>query len=159
MGFIQDYFRELSFQNHKVVLEERGISSINTKALIFQNALCQANLNFLHHRIKKLSLSDLVFQGRRNLDISKKSLKYYLKVELPQRVTKIKLERLQNETTRVSLSTQSICNEILFSWSEINTRINILDHFHPTSLPKTETRLGEDAFETLVIGVDFYVSS
>ena len=46
MGFIHDNFPELPFRNDKALLDEQGISVINTEALIFPNALCKPILTF-----------------------------------------------------------------------------------------------------------------
>ena len=72
MSFFHDYLSEITFRNDKTILKEQRVSGINTEALIFGKTLCHANLDFLHHCIKKLCCSDLIFQGRKDLKICKK---------------------------------------------------------------------------------------
>ena len=76
MSFLHDYLPEITFQDEKAILEEQRVSSINSEALILGETLSHANLDLLHHSVKKLSFSDLIFQGRRDLKVGKKSLRY-----------------------------------------------------------------------------------
>ena len=76
MSFIHDYLSEITFRDDKAILEEQRVSGINSEALILGETLSHANLDLLHHSVKKLCCSDLIFQGRRDLKVCKKSLRY-----------------------------------------------------------------------------------
>ena len=73
--------------------------------------------------------------------------------------TKLGLVRLENQTVAVSLPSQSVSNDIGLAWSIFNTRIILLNHFDPSSLPEVEIRQSEDVLETLVVSENVHFSS
>ena len=66
---------------------------------------------------------------------------------------------LDGFTVAVSLSSQCVSNYIGLAWSIFDTRIILLNHFDPTSLPEVEIWLSEDVLETLVVSEDVHFSS
>ena len=80
-------------------------------------------------------------------------------IEFAESFTKLWLVGLDNQTVAVSLPAQCISNYIGLSWSIFDTRIILLDHFDPTSLPEVEVGLSEDVLETLMISEDVHFSS
>ena len=93
------------------------------------------------------------------MEVGKKSLRNNLEIKFAESFTKIRLEGLVNQTVAVSLPTQSVCNDIGLAWSIFNTRIILLNHFDPTSLPGVEVGLSEDVLETLMISEDVHFPS
>src|SRR6187401_3112858 len=154
MCFFHSELPEITFGNNESVLEEHGISLINTIALVFRSALCNTMFHLLHHGITELGLTDLIFQGRSNLKICKKALRNNLEVELPESFTKLRLERLDKEAVAICLSAQSICNEICLARCVFDDWIILLDHSDPKSLAEVQIRLCEDVLQALVIAED-----
>src|SRR6187399_1755760 len=159
MCFVHYELPEITFGNHKSVLKEQGISLINAIALVFRSTLCNTMFHFLHHSIAELGLTDLIFQGRSNLKICKKTLRNNLEVELPESFTKRRLKRLDKKVVAICLSAQSICNHIRLARSVFDAGIILLDHFNPTSLAEVQIRLCEDVLQALVIGEDVNFSA
>src|SRR6187401_2944804 len=157
MCFFHSELPELTFGNDESVLKEQGISLIKAIALVFRITLCNTMFHFLHHGITELGLTDLIFQGRSDLKICKKTLRNNLEVELPECFTKLRLERLDKKAVAICLSAQSICNHIRLARCVFNAWIILLDHFDPTSLAEVQIRLCEDVLQALVIceDVDF----
>ena len=73
--------------------------------------------------------------------------------------TKLWLVRLDNQTIALSLPAQSVSNYIGLAWSIFDTRIILLNHLDPTSLPEVEVWLSEDVLETLMISEHVHFSS
>ena len=115
--------------------------------------------HLLHHGITELGLTDLIFQGRSNLEICKKTLRNNMKVELPESFTKLGLVRLDKKAVAICLSAQSICNHIRLAWSVLNAGVVLLDHLDPTSLAEVQMRLREDVLQALVISEDVDLSA
>ena len=159
MSFFHYELPEITFGNNESVLEEQGISLIKTEALIFWSALCNPMFHLLHHGITELGLTDLIFQGRSNLEICKKTLRNNLKVELPESFTKLRLMWLDKKAVAICLSAQSICNHIRLAWSVLNAGVVLLDHLDPTSLAEVQMRLCEDVLQALVISEDVDLSA
>ena len=82
-----------------------------------------------------------------------------MQIEFAESFTKLGLVRLKNQTVTVSLPSQCVSNHISLAWSILDTRIVLLNHFNPSSLPEVEIRLSEDALETLVVSEDVHFSS
>ena len=82
-----------------------------------------------------------------------------MKIKFAESLTKIRLEGLENQTVAVSLPAQCVSNYIGLAWSIFDTRIILLNHFDPTSLPEVEIWLSEDVLETLMISEDVHFSS
>ena len=112
MCFVHYELPEITFGNHNYVLKEQSVCNINAIALVLGSTLSNSMFHFLHHSITELGLTDLIFQGRSNLKVGKKSLRNNLEVELPKCFTKLRLERLDNEAVAICLSAQSIRNHI-----------------------------------------------
>ena len=93
------------------------------------------------------------------MKVGEETLRNNLQIEFAESFTKLGLVRLENQTVAVSLPAQSVSNHIGLAWSIFNTRIVLLNHFDPSSLPEVEVGLSEDVLETLVISVDVTVSS
>src|SRR6187401_1668721 len=138
MCFFHYELLEITFGNNESVLEEQGISLINTEALVFRNALSNSMFHLLHHGIIELSLTDLIFQGRSNLKICKKTLRNNLEVEFPECFTKLRLERLDKQAVAICLSAQSMCNEICLARCVFDDWIILLDHSDPKSLAEVQ---------------------
>ena len=82
-----------------------------------------------------------------------------MKVEFAESFTKLGLLSLDNQTVAVSLPAQCVSNYIGLAWSIFDTRIILLNHFDPTSLPEVEVWLSEDVLETVMISEDVHFSS
>src|SRR6187401_1809106 len=159
MCFFHSELPELTFGNNESVLEEQGISLINTIALVFRSALCNTMFHLLHHGIPELGLTDLIFQGRSDFKICKKTLGNNLEVEFPESFTKLRLKRLDKKAVAICLSAQSISNHIRLARSVFNAGIILLDHFNPTSLAEVQIRLCKDVLQALVISEDVDLSA
>ena len=101
----------------------------------------------------------MIFQSRRDLEVGKETLRYNLEIKFAESFTKLGLIRLENQTVAVSLSAQCVSNYIGLAWSIFNTRIILLNHFDPMSLPEIEVWLSEDVLEALMISEDVHFSS
>ena len=82
-----------------------------------------------------------------------------MQIKFAESFTKLGLIRLENQTVVVSLPAQSVSNHIGLAWSILNTRIVLLNHLDPSSLPEVEIRLSENVLETLVISENVHFSS
>src|SRR4051812_43499762 len=159
MSFIKNDLPEIAFQNHEMVIKEQSAFLIDMEALLLQNNLFETDLHFLHHCIKKLSLVNLIFESWRNFKICKKPLRNNLQIEFAEIFTKLRLKRLENQTIAIRLPAQRICNNICFTWSIIDARIIVLNHFHPTNLTKVVVGLSENVLQALVVSVHLHWSS
>ena len=159
MSLVHDDFTKVTLRNNNAILEEKSIFVIKAIALVLWLALGNPNLHLLHHSIKKLSLANLIFQSRRDLEVGQKSLRNNLQIEFAESFTKLGLVRLENQNIAVSLPAQCVSNYIGLAWSIFDTRIILLNHFDPTSLPEVEVWLSEDVLETLMISEDVHLSS
>ena len=93
------------------------------------------------------------------MKVGEETLRNNLQIEFVESFTKLGLVRLENQTVVVSLPAQCVSNYIGLAWSIFDTRIILLNHFDPTSLPEVEIRLSEDVLETLVVSEDVHFSS
>ena len=150
---------KVTFGHNNTILEEENILVIKAVALVLGLTLGNPNLHLLHHSIKKLSLANLIFQSRRDLEVGKESLRNNLKIKFAESFTKLGLVRLENQTVAVSLPAQCVSNYVGLAWSIFDTRIILLNHFDPTSLLEVEIRVSEDVLETLVVSEDVHFSS
>ena len=82
--FVHYELPEITFGNHNSVLREQSVSVINAISLVLGSTLNNTMFHLLHHSITELGLTDLIFQGRSNLKVGKKSLRNNLEVELPE---------------------------------------------------------------------------
>ena len=159
MSLVHDNLTKITFGNNNTILEEESILVIKAVALVLGLTLGNPNLHLLHHSIKKLSLTNLIFQGMRDLKVGEETLRNNLQIKFAESFTKLGLIRLENQTVAISLPAQSVSNHIGLAWSILDTRIILLSHFDPTSLPEVEIRLSEDVLETLVVSEDVHFSS
>ena len=159
MSLVHNDFTKVTLMHNNVILEQESILVIKAIALVLGLTLGNPNLHLLHHSIKKLSLANLIFQSRRDLKIGEETLRNNLQIEFAESFTKLGLVRLDNQTVAVSLPAQNVSNYIGLAWSIFDTRIILLNHFDPTSLPEVEIRLSEDVLETLVVSEDVHFSS
>ena len=159
MSLIHNDFAKVTFRHNNTILEEESVLVIKAVALVLGLTLGNPNLHLLHHSIKKLSLANLIFQSRRDLEVGEETLRNNLKVEFAERFTKLGLVGLENQTVAVSLPAQCVSNHIGLAWSILDTWIILLNHFDPTSLPEVDIRLSEDVLETLVVSEDVHFSS
>ena len=79
-----------------------------------------------------------------------------MEIKFAENFTKIRLVGLENQTVAVSLPAQSVNNDIGLAWSIFNSRIILLNHLDPMSLPEVEVGLSEDVLETLMISEDVH---
>ena len=93
------------------------------------------------------------------MKVGDETLRNNLQIEFVESFTKLGLVRLENQTVAVSLPAQCVSNYIGLAWSILNTRIILLNHFDPTSLPEVEIRLSEDVLETLMVSEDVHFPS
>ena len=93
------------------------------------------------------------------MEVGEETLRNNLQIEFAESFTQLGLVRLENQTVAVSLPAQCISNYIGLAWSIFDTRIILLNHFDPTSLPEVEIRLSEDVLETLVVSEDVHFPS
>src|SRR6187401_3652589 len=84
MCFVHYELFEITFGNHNSVLKEQSVSVINAIALLLGSTLSNTMFHLLHHSITELGLTDLIFQGRSDLKVGKKSLRNDLEVELSE---------------------------------------------------------------------------
>ena len=159
MSLVHDDFMKVTFRHNNAILEEESILVIKAIALVLGLTLGNPNLHLLHHSIKKLSLTNMILQSRRDLEVGKKSLRNNLKIEFAESFTRLGLVRLENQTVAVSLPAQCVSNYIGLAWSIFDARIILLNHLDPTSLPEVEISLSEDVLETLMISEDVHFSS
>ena len=159
MSLVHNDFTKVTFRHNNAILEEESILIIKAIALVLGLTLGNPNLHLFHDSIKKLSLANLVFQGRRDLKGGEETLRNNLQIEFAESFTKLGLIRLENQTVSVSLPAQCVSNHIGLAWSILDARIILLNHFDPSSLPEVEIRLSEDVLETLVVSEDVHFSS
>ena len=159
MSLVYNDFTKVTFRHNNTILEEESILVIKAIALVLGLALGNPYLHLLHHGIKKLSLANLLFQGRRDLKVGEETLRNNLQIKFAESFTKLGLIRLKNQTVAICFSAQSVSNHIGLARSIFNTRIVLLNHFDPSSLPEVEVGLSEDILETLVIGEYVHVPS
>ena len=159
MCLIHDDFSQITFWNQNSILEEKSIFVINVEALVFGNALVDTTVHLFHHGIQELCLTNLVFQSRRDVKVGEESLRNNLQIKFAESFTKLGLIRLENQAVAISLPAQCVSNHIGLAWSILDTRIILLNHFDPTSLPEVEIRLSEDVLETLMISENIHFSS
>ena len=93
------------------------------------------------------------------MEVGEETLRNNLEIKFAESFTKLWLVGLENQTVALSLPSQSVGNDIGLAWSIFNTRIILLNHFDPTSLPEVEVGLSEDVLETLMISEDVHFSS
>ena len=159
MSLVHNDFTEVTFRYNNEILEEESILVIKAIALVLGLTLGNPNLHLFHHSIKKLGLANLVFQGRRDLKVGEETLRNNLQIKFAESFTKLGLIRLENQTVAICFSAQSVSNHISLAWSILDTRIVLLNHFDPSSLPEVEIRLSEDVLEALVVSEDVHFSS
>ena len=75
VSLVHDHFTKVTFRHDNTILEEESILVIKAVALVLGLTLGNPNLHLLHHSIKKLSLANLIFQSRRDLEVGKESLR------------------------------------------------------------------------------------
>ena len=121
MSLVHNDFTKVTFRHNNAILEEESILVIKAVALVLGLALGNPNLHLLHHSIKKLSLTNLVFQGRRDLKVGEETLRNNLQIEFAEIFTKLGLVSLENQTVAVSLPTQCVSNYIGLAWSIFDT--------------------------------------
>ena len=90
------------------------------------------------------------------MEVGKESLRYNLEIKFAESFTKLWLIGLDNQTVTLSLPAQRVSNDIGLAWSIFNTRIILLNHFDPMSLPEVEVGLSEDVLEALMISEDVH---
>ena len=108
MSLVHNDFMKVTFRHNNAILEEESILVIKAIALVLGLTLSNPNLHLLHHSIKKLSLTNLIFQSRRDLEVGKESLKNNLEIKFAESFTKLWLVGLENQTVAVSLSAQCV---------------------------------------------------
>ena len=72
---VHDDFSQIAFRNHNSILEEKSIFVIKAIALVLGLTLGNPNLHLLHHSIKKLSLTNMILQSRRDLEVGEETLR------------------------------------------------------------------------------------
>ena len=87
------------------------------------------------------------------MKVGEETLGNNLQIKFAESFTKLGLIRLENQTVAISLSAQCVSNHIGLAWSILDTRIVLLNHFNPSSLPEVEIRLSEDVLETLEVEI------
>ena len=93
------------------------------------------------------------------MKVGEETLRNNLQIKFAESFTKLGLIRLENQTVAISLPAQCVSNHIGHAWSILDTRIILLNHFDPMSLPEVEVGLSEDVLETLMISEDVHFSS
>ena len=93
------------------------------------------------------------------MKVGKETLRNNLQIKFVEIFTKLGLIRFKNQTVAIRFPAQCVSNHIGLAWSILDTRIILLNHFDPTSLPEVEIRLSEDVLETLVVSEDVHFSS
>ena len=159
LSLVHDYFTKVTFWHNNTILEEESMLVIKAVALVLGLTLGNPNLHLLHHSVKKPSLANLIFQGRRDLKVGEETLRNNLQVKFAESFTKLGLIRLEKQTIAIRFPAQSVSNHIGLAWSILNTRIILLNHFDPSSQPEVEIKLSEDVLETLVVSEDVHFSS
>src|SRR3954464_13799301 len=94
--FVHNDFTKITLWNHNPVLEKKSISVINSIALVFGDALVNTTFHLLHHGIQQLCLTNLIFQGRRDDEVGKKTLRNNLEIQFAESFTKIRLKGLED---------------------------------------------------------------
>ena len=93
---VHDNFTKVTLGHNNTILEEESILVIKAVALVLELALGNPIFHLIHHGIKKLCLTNLMFQSRRDLDVGKKALRNNLEIQFAESFTKVQLEGLEN---------------------------------------------------------------
>ena len=89
VSLIHDHFMKFTFGHDNTILEEESILVIKAVALVLGLTL----LHLLHHSIKKLSLANLVFQGRRDLKVGEETLRNNLQIKFAEKLHKARVDK------------------------------------------------------------------
>ena len=79
MSLVHNEFTKVTLRKNNAILEEKSIFVIKAIALVLGLALGNPIFHLLHHGIKKLCLTNLIFQSRRDYEVGQKALRNNLK--------------------------------------------------------------------------------
>src|SRR5664279_1954484 len=98
-----------------------------------------------------LTLFDLVFKCRLDLQICKGTRRNKFKVQTSKLFMKGRLSFLNHQIIAIRFPTQRVSNDICFAGLIIDAQIIILDQLQPSSLSEIQLWLSEQVLKTLMI--------